>query len=472
MKQFFYLLPLICALLVVGPIEAKKKKYPNGDYYEGEWKKGAPHGFGTMKYADGSVYEGSWELGKRNGQGTMKYTNGDVYIGNWILGDKNGHGILKYRNGDTYDGNWVKGMRSGRGTMKYANKNVYEGNWVSGMINGHGTMKYTNGSVYVGMWQNGKKNGKGSMSTNGFNPCVETGEWRNDKLYDGKAIKETQLGQAITEYKVGLGKTFLKNKNDGWEFKGQISDDYQPLAGNITKGNHKIFVNNHSGNAILYFEDGTQETKEFPSPTDPTALKNWIVSAFKEIDRVNRLRKIQHEREMKEKVEKKTEAEEKQRAIHMARHEENVRQQRIKDNKTWAQQLPYYIWEATDIRSAYENNPAKFKALTQNKYVIIGGTIAEIDESKNFEYSRLLQDWIEYKYYTIRLSGGVYFESRNAEFISNLNRGQELLFVCSYTDKQSFNRPLFDLRMYAGSTQGITKLMLDNGISLSKLVKR
>ena len=55
MKQFIFLLPLICALLVVGPIEAKKKKYPNGDYYEGEWKKGAPHGIGTMKYADKRV---------------------------------------------------------------------------------------------------------------------------------------------------------------------------------------------------------------------------------------------------------------------------------------------------------------------------------------------------------------------------------------------------------------------------------
>lgn len=470
MKHFFYLLPLICALLVVGPIEAKKKKYPNGDYYEGEWKKGAPHGIGIMKYADGNVYEGNWELGKRNGQGTMKYVKGDVYEGNWELGEKNGHGILKYKNGDTYDGNWIMGVRSGRGIMKYVNKNVYEGNWVAGMINGRGTMKYANGSVYVGMWQNGKKHGQGSMSTNGFNPCVETGKWRNDKLYDGKAIKETQLGQAITEYKAGIGKTFLKNKNDGWEFNGEISDNYQPLSGNITKGNHKIFINNYSGKytATLYFKNGNKESEEIPSPNEASDFRNWVASAFLKIadTDVKNDQILAQERAKAAQQIKEFELQKKKEEAEMKVREAEINRSRM------VNQIPYYIWEATDIRSVYENNPARFRSLTQNKYVIIGGTIADINESRNFEYSQLWQDWVEYKYYTIRLSGGVYFESRNAEFVSNLNRGQELLFVCSYTDKQSFNRPLFDLRMYAGSTQGIIKLMLDNGISLSKLVRR
>ena len=447
MKQFFYLLPLICALLVVGPIEAKKKKYPNGDYYEGEWKKGAPHGIGTMKYA-----------------------NGDVYTGNWELGEKNGHGILKYKNGDTYDGNWVRGIKSGRGIMKYANKNVYEGNWVSGMINGHGIMKYANGSVYVGMWQNGKKHGQGSMSTNGFNQNLETGEWSNDKLYNGKAIKETQLGQAITEYKVGLGKTFLKNKNDGWEFKGQISDNYQPLLGTITKGDHKIFINNYSGKytATLYFKNGSKEFEEIPSPNEASDFKKWVASTFLKIANtdVKNDQILAQERAKAAQQIKEFELQKKKEEAEMKVREAEINRSRM------INQIPHYIWEATDIRSAYENNPARFRSLTQNKYVIIGGTIADIDESKNFEYSQLWQDWVEYKYYTIRLSGGVYFESRDAEFVSNLNRGQELLFVCSYTDEQYFNRPLFDLRMYAGSTQGIIKLMLDNGISLSKLGKR
>ena len=63
MQKILFLLPLILALLVSGTVEAKKKKYPNGDYYEGEWKKGQPDGFGKMIYANGNVYEGNWENG-------------------------------------------------------------------------------------------------------------------------------------------------------------------------------------------------------------------------------------------------------------------------------------------------------------------------------------------------------------------------------------------------------------------------
>lgn len=50
MKKILFLLPLILALFVSGTVEAKKKKYPNGDYYEGEMKKGKPDGLGKMIY--------------------------------------------------------------------------------------------------------------------------------------------------------------------------------------------------------------------------------------------------------------------------------------------------------------------------------------------------------------------------------------------------------------------------------------
>ncbi|WP_242132582.1 MORN repeat-containing protein [Aestuariivivens marinum] len=41
------------------------------DSYEGEFKKGFPHGNGIMTYTNGSVYEGSWKKGKRNGEGVF-----------------------------------------------------------------------------------------------------------------------------------------------------------------------------------------------------------------------------------------------------------------------------------------------------------------------------------------------------------------------------------------------------------------
>lgn len=72
MRKILFLLPLILALLVSGTVEAKKKKYPNGDYYEGEMKKGVPHGFGKMTYVNGNTYEGAWKDGKY-GFGKMTY---------------------------------------------------------------------------------------------------------------------------------------------------------------------------------------------------------------------------------------------------------------------------------------------------------------------------------------------------------------------------------------------------------------
>lgn len=498
MKQFFYLLPLICVLLVVGPIEAKKKKYPNGDFYEGEWKKGAPHGIGIMKYANGSVYEGNWELGKRNGQGTMKYANGDVYIGNWLLEDRNGHGVMKYRNGYTYDGNWILDERSGQGKMKYLDGSIYNGMWENNEINGVGRWDYPHDKYEEGLWKEGilmsgqadvnlYHDGKYHLKEY-FTGIVRNGDYyegkiygyyknayyeatlKNGKVHDGIYRKETELGLVNATYSNGIQINAEIKAKDGWLFKGQIVNDL-PDKGLITfeKDNEIIDIKDNWGYLIYNNDTINKQQLSLNIKKDARTFGRWINICHEMITK-----KAEQKRLAKEAEEKRLakEAEEKQRAIHMARHEENVRQQRIKDNKIWAQQLPYYIWETRDIRSAYENNPARFRRFTQNKYVIIGGTIADIDESRNFEYSQLWQDWVEYKYYTIRLSGGVYFESRDAEFVSKLNTGQELLFVGSYTDEQSFNRPLFDLRMYAGSTQGIIKLMLDNGISLSKLVKR
>ena len=94
MQKILFLLPLILALLVSGTVEAKKKKYPNGDYYEGEWKKGQPDGFGKMIYANGNVYEGNWENGLPNGEGKMTYKGGGIYEGNWYLGIISGHGKM------------------------------------------------------------------------------------------------------------------------------------------------------------------------------------------------------------------------------------------------------------------------------------------------------------------------------------------------------------------------------------------
>ena len=71
MNKIIFILPLLLALLVSVNADAKKKKYPNGDYYEGKMKKDQPNGFGKMYYANGDFYEGEWVNGVINGKGRL-----------------------------------------------------------------------------------------------------------------------------------------------------------------------------------------------------------------------------------------------------------------------------------------------------------------------------------------------------------------------------------------------------------------
>lgn len=56
-----------------------------GDRYEGEWKGGRRHGYGTETWINGVKYEGEWRDGKRQGFGKVHYANGDKYEGEPLL---------------------------------------------------------------------------------------------------------------------------------------------------------------------------------------------------------------------------------------------------------------------------------------------------------------------------------------------------------------------------------------------------
>ena len=56
------------------------------DTYEGEFKKGYPHGEGTYTWANGDVYQGEFQKGKPDGTGTLTKKNGEVEKGYWKYG--------------------------------------------------------------------------------------------------------------------------------------------------------------------------------------------------------------------------------------------------------------------------------------------------------------------------------------------------------------------------------------------------
>lgn len=58
--------------------------FSNGDWYQGNFLDGRPHGSGDMYYADGKKYSGNWNRGLRDGLGWLYAADGTtIYYGHW-----------------------------------------------------------------------------------------------------------------------------------------------------------------------------------------------------------------------------------------------------------------------------------------------------------------------------------------------------------------------------------------------------
>ncbi|XP_017855438.2 radial spoke head 1 homolog [Drosophila busckii] len=92
---------------------------PNGDQYDGNYRKGRRHGIGLYVFQNGARYYGQYRCGTRCGRGIFIYPDGSVYEGNWRKHLKHGIGRYNYANGDTYMGDWHKGERHGVGVYSF-----------------------------------------------------------------------------------------------------------------------------------------------------------------------------------------------------------------------------------------------------------------------------------------------------------------------------------------------------------------
>lgn len=280
MNRTYYILIFVMTLLVFNVADAKKKKYPNGDYYEGKWKKGTPNGIGTMNYANGDVYSGNWAFGLKEGQGTMTYANNNSYkeyIGEWKEDKPNGKGKMTFSNNSIYNGDWVLGQMEGFGTMEYTNDSKfkeYTGNWKSSKPNGTGKMIFLDNSVYDGSWIYGQMRGQGKLTyKNGdmflgtFNATGRVGklteangnwyngEWNNDKFVKGtcyfdKGKDNKYEGEIINgNYYNGKGVIRLDgNYYDGTWTNGKFVGDCE-LTGT---GNRPKFIGSVNEYGIMY----------------------------------------------------------------------------------------------------------------------------------------------------------------------------------------------------------------------------
>ncbi|EYU22949.1 hypothetical protein ABFS82_03G100600 [Erythranthe guttata] len=177
--------------------------YSNGDFYEGEFHKGACNGSGVYNYFVNGRYEGDWIDGRYDGYGIESWSRGSRYRGQYRQGLRHGYGVYKFYTGDTYSGEWCNGQSHGVGVQTCADRSCYIGEFKCGVkhglgcyhfrngdryageyfgdrIHGFGVYHFANGHYYEGSWHEGRKQGYGMYTfRNGESKC---GEWDDGNI--------------------------------------------------------------------------------------------------------------------------------------------------------------------------------------------------------------------------------------------------------------------------------------------------
>lgn len=159
--------------------EVKVEIYHNGDRYEGEFLNGKRHGQGVQYFA---------KVGKSV---CGEFRHGKIYTGEGTLY------IAKTNN--LFEGTWDKGQFTGYAVFTTTNnkdKYHYEGAMVNGHRCGLGKQTYPNGQVYTGNFEQDVRQGPGVIVCRSGNTA--SGEYRQDRLYNGTGTMECALGTIFT----------------------------------------------------------------------------------------------------------------------------------------------------------------------------------------------------------------------------------------------------------------------------------
>jgi len=107
--------------------------------YQGDLKRGVPHGEGTMIYFVNDPeqrvnYTGQFINGTRHGTGQTVWSSGKVYVGKYRYDKENGIGLLR-SGSETYEGEFVNGLRHGKGVIVRGEEKM-KGVWEKGQLVG------------------------------------------------------------------------------------------------------------------------------------------------------------------------------------------------------------------------------------------------------------------------------------------------------------------------------------------------
>ena len=192
-----------------GEIDKKTEKrdgegisyYPNGrKKYDGTWKQGELHGFGTFHMDNERntvAYKGMHLNNQRDGLGYVYNPDGDlVYAGMHSGGQYNGQGTLHHKGGyPRFEGSFENHRPHGLGTSFHLKGGKdYQGLWAEGKPEDIAGIEFCQNEDgddvmrYRGGWKGGLKHGRGILFTiKGF-PEID-GEWYQDRLIKSRSLK-------------------------------------------------------------------------------------------------------------------------------------------------------------------------------------------------------------------------------------------------------------------------------------------
>ncbi|XP_016304660.1 alsin isoform X3 [Sinocyclocheilus anshuiensis] len=154
-----------------GDYVVPNKNLNSCDHYQGQWKDGKMHGFGTFRYASGEIYEGSFQDNMRHGHGMLRSgklnsTSPSVFIGQWQYDKKSGYGVFDdITRGEKYMGMWLDDQRQGNAVVVTQFGLYYEGAFSNNKMMGNGVLLSEDDTTFEGEFsEDWTLNGKGVLT--------------------------------------------------------------------------------------------------------------------------------------------------------------------------------------------------------------------------------------------------------------------------------------------------------------------
>ncbi|WP_435115332.1 hypothetical protein ACIJYF_04110 [Candidatus Pelagibacter bacterium nBUS_49] len=148
--------------------------WPDGQYYEGQYKKGLFHGWGKYTSPGSHILSGIWKNNFLT-EGEMRWSDGRHYFGKFKKSKYHGKGSMNYSGNILYVGNWKDNLADGKGKLTVLKSNEHD----------------KKGTILIGKFKKGTQQGKfekilpnGSIMDCIFvNGVCTKAKWKNDKKW-------------------------------------------------------------------------------------------------------------------------------------------------------------------------------------------------------------------------------------------------------------------------------------------------